>query len=239
MYFTGGSLNPARSFGPAVVDRQFAGYHWIYWVGPMLGSIVAAGFYKFIKALEYETANPGQDSSHKAKVEQKRGLLIAAGLGEHDAHVVAEDLVANNSPAGEKGGINGGVMANGQGRKSQEVDEHGMYGSRYLVNDIAGGHRATGSTDSEVAFVPHAQPARPAAVTTQSQVGRLSYLREAARRASNTPAPTHGARLDSPAMATKEEIYAPLEGNRHETLGHMVDPNEPRFRYSRTASSGV
>ncbi|EMC91843.1 hypothetical protein BAUCODRAFT_54347, partial [Baudoinia panamericana UAMH 10762] len=56
VYFTGGSLNPARSFGPAVVNRYFHGYHWIYWLGPILGSIVAAGFYKLIKILEYETA---------------------------------------------------------------------------------------------------------------------------------------------------------------------------------------
>jgi len=55
VFFTGGSLNPARSFGPAVVNREFAHYHWIYWLGPVLGSIVAAGFYKFIKILEYET----------------------------------------------------------------------------------------------------------------------------------------------------------------------------------------
>lgn len=33
----------------------------IYWVGPLLGSLLASGFYKLIKALEYETANPGQD----------------------------------------------------------------------------------------------------------------------------------------------------------------------------------
>ena len=33
----------------------------IYWIGPLLGSLLASGFYKLIKALEYETANPGQD----------------------------------------------------------------------------------------------------------------------------------------------------------------------------------
>ncbi len=31
----------------------------------MLGSLIAVGFYKFIKALEYETANPGQDLDEK------------------------------------------------------------------------------------------------------------------------------------------------------------------------------
>ncbi|KAL8955375.1 MAG: hypothetical protein Q9183_006677, partial [Haloplaca sp. 2 TL-2023] len=33
----------------------------IYWLGPILGALLAAAFYKFIKTLEYETANPGQD----------------------------------------------------------------------------------------------------------------------------------------------------------------------------------
>jgi len=31
VYFTGGSVNPARSFGPSVVAHKFASYHWIYW----------------------------------------------------------------------------------------------------------------------------------------------------------------------------------------------------------------
>lgn len=30
VFFTGGSLNPARSFGPDVVLHKFNGYHWIY-----------------------------------------------------------------------------------------------------------------------------------------------------------------------------------------------------------------
>ncbi|KAH8162203.1 hypothetical protein CIB48_g6052 [Xylaria polymorpha] len=61
VYYTGGSVNPARSFGPAVATGSFPTYHWIYFIGPILGALVAAGFYKFIKVLEYETVNPGQD----------------------------------------------------------------------------------------------------------------------------------------------------------------------------------
>jgi aquaporin related protein len=65
VYYTGGSLNPARSFGPDVVLKTFEGYHWIYWVGPLLvrriflralapsliwlqGATIAAGFYKML-----------------------------------------------------------------------------------------------------------------------------------------------------------------------------------------------
>ncbi len=44
-FFTGCSLNPARSFGTALATRSFPGYHWIYWLAPLLGSILAAVLY--------------------------------------------------------------------------------------------------------------------------------------------------------------------------------------------------
>lgn len=63
VYYTGGSLNPARSFGPDVVIGKFKSDHWVYWVGPLIGTIIASLFYKVIKWAQYETVVPDQDAS--------------------------------------------------------------------------------------------------------------------------------------------------------------------------------
>ncbi|KAM0428644.1 hypothetical protein ACHAPT_007007 [Fusarium lateritium] len=90
--FTGGSLNPARSFGPCVVTGTFDSEHWIYWVGPFVGSLIAVGFYWFIKTLEYEMANPGADGDDandptknpekRAEIQASKPPSIQFGLGK-------------------------------------------------------------------------------------------------------------------------------------------------------------
>ncbi|KAL2065700.1 hypothetical protein VTL71DRAFT_3370 [Oculimacula yallundae] len=136
VYYTGGSVNPARSFGPSVVSHQFHSYHWIYWVGPILGSIVASGFYKLMKMLEYETANPGQDSSKPSgehfnpdldtshpKVSFAPEMYVAAEEGRVKKHGEPEEYGVNSRPWSEspapthmndqyRGLANGGMHAN-------------------------------------------------------------------------------------------------------------------------------
>jgi hypothetical protein len=46
---TGASMNPARSFGPALLGNTWS-HHWIYWVGPLAGGVTAAWVYEKLVA---------------------------------------------------------------------------------------------------------------------------------------------------------------------------------------------
>eukprot|EP01133_Synstelium_polycarpum_P008426 gene8426-9912_t len=45
--FTGGSLNPVRTFGPSVISGTWA-THWVYWAGPIVGGIIAAFIFRVL-----------------------------------------------------------------------------------------------------------------------------------------------------------------------------------------------
>jgi aquaporin Z len=57
----GASMNPARSFGPALVSLDF-GSLWVYVVGPALGAVIAVG----IELLLRGPFSPGDEARHAA-----------------------------------------------------------------------------------------------------------------------------------------------------------------------------
>ncbi|CCF23336.1 Aquaporin [Caenorhabditis elegans] len=62
---SGASMNPARSFGPNIMGQVFLkpehldaqymywNYHWIYYIGPIIGAFIAAGVYRMFFARDY------------------------------------------------------------------------------------------------------------------------------------------------------------------------------------------
>jgi MIP family channel proteins len=54
---TGASMNPARSFGPALVGGTWTA-HWIYWAAPITAMVTAARLYDFLRGASSVRAVP-------------------------------------------------------------------------------------------------------------------------------------------------------------------------------------
>ncbi|XP_030607170.1 aquaporin-1-like [Archocentrus centrarchus] len=77
--YTGCGINPARSFGPAIIQKSFVD-HWVYWAGPLSAGVVAALLYNYVLA-------PSDESFR----EKARILLSQAPKQECQTEPLLED----------------------------------------------------------------------------------------------------------------------------------------------------
>ncbi|XP_054479157.1 aquaporin FA-CHIP-like [Anoplopoma fimbria] len=71
--YTGCGINPARSFGPALILNDFTN-HWVYWVGPMCGGLAAALIYDFLLSPKYDN------------FPERMKVLVSGPVGDYDVN---------------------------------------------------------------------------------------------------------------------------------------------------------
>lgn len=91
--FTGGGANPARAFGPAIVQLSTAITQvWVFIVGPLVGGILAALVNKIFRGEPKEAkAIEEKKTDAKAKKENPIEAAIAADEEDDDAEEAEED----------------------------------------------------------------------------------------------------------------------------------------------------
>ncbi|KAM3078247.1 Aquaporin-1 [Clarireedia jacksonii] len=147
VYWTGGALNPARTSLEVfitIIGSTLQG------VRSLLGALLAAGFYKLIKALNYEEVNGSQDLSaeevedkdEKAKKKREEKEHIRARLFHHHPirhlrghHHTANPTALNHYTTGAEQGI----------RRASTGGFHSHRGHHHTAHPTALNHQTTGA----------------------------------------------------------------------------------------------
>lgn len=69
--YTGCSMNPARSFAPALWNNQWS-HHWVYWFGPIGGALITSFMYRTIFGVQNQV--------------EEEGIAEAVALNSLDGH---------------------------------------------------------------------------------------------------------------------------------------------------------
>jgi len=122
--WTGCAMNPARALGPSVLSNRWPGYTWIYYVGPIIGSLIATFIYSLLKAFDYGSVVLGQDSDNEATsprlpvasrmwhasmgfTRDQRKAMLASGMRPDELERAEAGMVANTAAGPMHGSSSG------------------------------------------------------------------------------------------------------------------------------------
>ena len=178
----------------------------------MLGTLLASGFYKFIKALEYETANPGQDLDDKeaqvfdpeVDVTRPNVVLRSGEWVEEPITPGADEERDRNDRFGNKDGGND----NDEGFYGQQAGNQNSRGSN---NQDAGNHNRRGSYNRDARIPMQERPHR-------SSTG--SARRNSTSRRGPTYPPVEGAANYDPRTPARNSLNSYRAGPEAEAGRH-------------------
>jgi len=99
--WTGAGMNPARTFGPSVVNGYFPHNAWLWYIGQGLGAILATLVYVALKHIDYQDVVPGVDTPAPEQSQTLEGApitgLIPSRSPDNDAQERAAEKNNGNS----------------------------------------------------------------------------------------------------------------------------------------------
>ena len=131
---TGASMNPARTFGPALVSG-FWELHWLYWVAPIIGGIIAGVImnYVFVNKAEPKTKSVSRSTNKSQQLEQYEKQYISRLENEPAKEETKKVLRPRKTRA----------------RKSKPQSDLEKYEKRYLARLEKQAQEKVDSTDEE------------------------------------------------------------------------------------------
>jgi len=186
--WTGCGMNPARSFGPSVVSAQFPGYHWIYWVGPLIGSLISVTLYTILKIFDYGSVVLGQDSDQDTGTESVATRLQGWSARHGFTRAQREALAASGMKSkdidkAEKGMIHSAAVAEGIiPPTAEDLAVNGV--GIGLGNGHANGSAINGTKAAPAIKIPSDVNERPEMTSTPSHTrqtlpnGQVAYVRQ-------------------------------------------------------------
>lgn len=82
---SGGSMNPARTLGPAIASNYYDGL-WVYFIGPVMGTLLGAWSYRFIRVKDEPVQAISTCSFSSSRLRQVRN---------HDQDVTVDEVVVS------------------------------------------------------------------------------------------------------------------------------------------------
>ncbi|KAF9425298.1 hypothetical protein BGZ94_007667 [Podila epigama] len=78
--YTNASINPARAFATSLVSRNFSEHHWIYWIGPLAGGIMAAAMYIFFCYFDFDVVAEANKAQLHAEAVSEPGAVVTVDV---------------------------------------------------------------------------------------------------------------------------------------------------------------